>query len=763
MKLTKTKFIILFAVIVISILCFVSKTYGTAYVSGDYKYEVTNNKAKITGYEGSSSTVSIPSKIGNYDVIEIGYNAFRNCSEIEKLNIPSSIEKIDGYAFNGCNFTTVKFADNCKITKFAGFGNMSKLTSINIPNNVIKIDDYALQNDTKLSSITIPANVQEIGYHSFYNCTGLTTLTIPTNVSKIDVSAFTSCNFTTVKFADNCKITKFAGFGNMSKLTSINIPNNVREISDYALQYDSSLTSIKIPANVRKIGYHAFYESGVKSLSIPRRVEEIDSGAFNSCKFETVTFADDCMITKMPSFNGMSTLKSVNVPRSVKSIDDYVFQYTTSLKTLAIPSSVTSIGYHSFYGCSNLSIQIPKSVTNIDNAAFTNASVLVKCESGSTAQTFCSNKGISYSIVTIPAKKTPIQISKTAITGYDAKSYTGKEITANLVVKYNGNILKNGTDYVVEYDNNINVGNATITIIGFGDYIGKTEKNFKIVPATVTGVKASGTTNTEVTLAWNKNNGNISGYKVYTYDASSKLYNQIATTSGTSYKITGLKAGTTYRYALKAYYSNGGTTYTSTDYSAIFVTTTTPEKVSNTNFASATNDVTIEWKKVSGATGYEVYMSTSSNGNYSKITTISNNNTLKYKQTKLAAGKTYYFKVRAYRTVGNTYFGPFSNAYETTTKTNTPTISKLKAGKKKITVKLKKVSGANGYQVQYSTNKKFKKNKKSKNISKKTTKKTISKLSAKKKYYVRIRAYRKVNGKKIYSGWSKVKSVTTKR
>ena len=79
-----------------------------------------------------------------------------------------------------------------------------------------------------------------------------------------------------------------------------------------------------------------------------------------------------------------------------------------------------------------------------------------------------------------------------------------------------------------------------------------------------------------------------------------------------------------------------------------------------------------------------------------------------------------------------------------------------------MTVKLKKVSGASGYQIQYSTNKKFKKNNKSTNISKNTTKKTISKLSAKKKYYVRIRAYRSVSGKKIYSSWSKVKNVKTK-
>ena len=88
---------------------------------------------------------------------------------------------------------------------------------------------------------------------------------------------------------------------------------------------------------------------------------------------------------------------------------------------------------------------------------------------------------------------------------------------------------------------------------------------------------------------------------------------------------------------------------------------------------------------------------------------------------------------------------------------------KVKAAKKAISVTWKKVSGVKGYQVQVATNKKFKKNKKTVTIKKqKTTKTTVKKLKAKKKYYVRIRTYKIANGKKVYSSWSKVKSVKTK-
>ncbi|MFR5876506.1 MAG: GH25 family lysozyme [Eubacterium sp.] len=100
-----------------------------------------------------------------------------------------------------------------------------------------------------------------------------------------------------------------------------------------------------------------------------------------------------------------------------------------------------------------------------------------------------------------------------------------------------------------------------------------------------------------------------------------------------------------------------------------------------------------------------------------------------------------------------------------TIKPKNTTISKVTAGKKKFTVKWKKyTTQTTGYQIQYSTDKNFKKNNKTVTVSKnKTTSKTISKLSAKKKYYVRIRTYKTVSGTKYYSSWSKAKTVTTKK
>ena len=104
-----------------------------------------------------------------------------------------------------------------------------------------------------------------------------------------------------------------------------------------------------------------------------------------------------------------------------------------------------------------------------------------------------------------------------------------------------------------------------------------------------------------------------------------------------------------------------------------------------------------------------------------------------------------------------------TTAAKAVSKPKSAKIKKVKAAKKAVSVEWKKVSGVRGYQVQVATDKKFKKNKKTATVKKqKTTKVTIKKLKAKKKYYVRIRTYKTVNGKKIYSSWSKVKTIKTK-
>ncbi len=106
---------------------------------------------------------------------------------------------------------------------------------------------------------------------------------------------------------------------------------------------------------------------------------------------------------------------------------------------------------------------------------------------------------------------------------------------------------------------------------------------------------------------------------------------------------------------------------------------------------------------------------------------------------------------------------PSTTSAKTVSKPKKTSVKKLSKGKKAVTVSWTKVSGVKGYQIQLATDKKFKNNKKTVTVKKqKTTKSTVKKLKANKKYYVRVRTYKTVNGKNVYSAWSKVKTIKTK-
>ncbi|MCO7121962.1 family 10 glycosylhydrolase [Ihubacter massiliensis] len=169
------------------------------------------------------------------------------------------------------------------------------------------------------------------------------------------------------------------------------------------------------------------------------------------------------------------------------------------------------------------------------------------------------------------------------------------------------------------------------------------------------------------------------------------------------------------------------------------------------------NALTVKWNKISGVSGYQIYRATSKNGKYKKIKTAGSGTT-SYKNSKLTAGKTYYYKVRAYKG-GTTY--SFSSVVSKKPKPKTPSIS-TKAGKRKITVSWKKVSGASGYKV-YRATKKSGKYKTVKTIkSSKTRKYTNKKLKKGKRYYYKVRAYKTVKGKRVYSSYSSYSSKKAK-
>ncbi len=280
----------------------------------------------------------------------------------------------------------------------------------------------------------------------------------------------------------------------------------------------------------------------------------------------------------------------------------------------------------------------------------------------------------------------------------------------------------------------------------------------------VSNVKATASTYNSNKITWSKLTG-ADGYEIYRATSkigTYKLVKTITNGSTVSYTNTSLKTGNTYYYKVRAYkIVNGEKNYG--EFSSVSYAKPVLSIPSNVKVVSASyNSNKITWNKVTGASGYEVMRATSKTGTYKTVKTITSGSTLSYTNTSLKTGSTYYYKVRAYRTVdGKKVYSRYSSIVSSKPVLNTPSIT-LTAGSKKATVKWSKVSGANGYEIYRTTSKTGKYSKVKTVIKSSTVSYTNSNLTKRKTYYYKVRAYRTINGKKVYSSYSTVKSVKVK-
>ena len=243
-----------------------------------------------------------------------------------------------------------------------------------------------------------------------------------------------------------------------------------------------------------------------------------------------------------------------------------------------------------------------------------------------------------------------ISISKASVTlSTSTYAYDGKAKKPGVTVKLNGKALKNGTDYIVSYSNNTKVGTATVKITGKGNYTGSVSKTYSI-----------------------KNNfkkATISGI-------SNKSYTGKNITQSITVKYNGktLKNGTDYTVS----YSNNKSIGTATvkiagkgSYTGTITKTfkINPAKQEIQKLTAKSKAFFVDWAQKGSATGYEIQYATNSKFTGAKKVTITNNKTDKTTVSKLSANKKYYVRVRSYTTVGGTkYYGAWSAVKNVTTK-----------------------------------------------------------------------------------------------
>lgn len=251
-------------------------------------------------------------------------------------------------------------------------------------------------------------------------------------------------------------------------------------------------------------------------------------------------------------------------------------------------------------------------------------------------------------------------------------------------------------------------------------------------------------------------------YIVYRRVVGSGTWTQLAEVTNFSYVDKTAVLGTSYYYTVKAATKKWGSVIYSDNTTNVNVKTSLDKAVFTKLQSASYNSTTLAWDPVEGASGYIIYRASSLGGTYAKTGSVEEDVLTYTDKSNLTTGKTYYYKIQAYRLVNGTQiYGSLSTVKSAKPLLTKPTL-KAAAGSKKATLKWNKISGSNGYQIVYSSAKDGT-YKTVKNVSSaSTTAYTQKKLQKGKTYYYKIRAYRTVNNKKIYGSYSAVKSVKVK-
>ena len=683
----------------------------------------------------------------------------------------------------------------------------SNIKSVIIENGVTSIGNLAFSSCNSLIEVSLPSSIIFLGVSAFSGCENLMSISIPANVADIQSIAFAGCKkLTSIEVDSNNEnyssingvlfdknITELVCYPAGKNDASYTVPNTVKSFA-YGSFYDcENLTSVIIPNGVTSIGGASFWNcKNLKSIVIPKSVTKIDLFSFNGCEslkdiYYTGTQDEWNNIT---IGDGNINLTSATIHYNFVPCTENQHNYYGEWKIIEEPTC-TKVGLKqrtcSFDGYvqkeeipakGHTQVVINGYAATCEKSGLTDGKKCSACGEVLEAQKEIAKLDHSYikTVVEPTCTEQGYTIYKCETCGDTKKAdfvnAKGHDFSNNAQFCLNG-CGKVNPNYVAPDTSTVQTGSCGDNVI----YSLNTETGVLTISGTGEMTDSPFSQNSSIKSVIIENG--VTSIVTYAFSGCTSLTSITIPDSVVSIGESAFDGCTS---LVSVTLSKSITTI---EYSTFFgcsslTSIEIPKSVTtivNFAFCNCTNLTDVyyagtqsEWNKIN--IGHSNEFLTNASLNCSSTPTPEPTPTPTPEPTPTpnpapqpSTQPTQETQQQAAQQTAQQPSVKNDTAAEQVSVAKPKSVSpkKVKSAKKAVSVEWKKVGGVKGYQIQVATDKKFKKNKKTVTIKKqKTTKTTVKKLKAKKKYYVRVRTYKIVNGKKVYSSWSKVKSVKTK-
>ena len=669
---------------------------------------------------------------------------FLGCEKLESINVPESNN--DFYTVDGVLFRKRDF-DGLDNPSLISYPQNKKDSKYEVPKTIKSIERSAFEGNTNLSTVIIPDNVEEINYSAFMDCTSLSKVVLPSNLKEIAYYTFSNCSsLTDIDIPASITTVGACAFLNCSSLKNVTIPFNVTEIMIYAFGYRSESPDFNVYQ--KKDNFKIYCYSGTAGEQYAK-----DNGfAYELLGKPTIANVTGFKVKSIFSTN-VTLQWNKNANASGYEIEQYKSGKWVNVAKITGNATTSYTVKGLAAGTAGYKFRM-RAVKNGAYSDYTSA-LSVNTNPYGVGGFKCSSK--SSTSVTLKWNK------GTTASGYQLQQYKdGKWVTIYTGTKatdtsYTVKNLKAGT---AGYRFRIRAYKTYGNTKQYGSWSSEVKVNTN--PYGVGGFKCSSKTSTSVTLKWNKGT-TASGYQLQQYKGGKwvTIYTGTKATN-TSFTVKKLKAGTAgYRFRIRAYKTYGNTKQYGSWSSEVKVNTN-PYGVGGFKAKSTTKtSITLGWNKGTTASGYQLQQY--KDGKWVTVYTGTKPTSTSYTIKSLKSNTSYKFRIRAYKTYGNTkQYGSWSS--EVKVNTNPYGVGGFKAkstAKNSITLGWNKGTTASGYQLQqYKDGKWVTVYTGTKATS---TSYTVKSLKANTSYKFRIRAYKTYGNTKQYGSWSKVLTVKTKR